>query len=295
MTITIASNIGPARITMAYERLGDPSAPPVVLIMGLGAQLIGWPDGFCDELVTRGLHVIRFDNRDVGESTHFTGMPNFPAVLAGDHSSVVYTLRDMAGDTIGLFDELGLDSVHLVGASMGGFIAQVVAIEQPRRVRSLTSMLSSTGSLAVGQPRPESRGLFAPMPPRNRAEAIERALQGAKIVGSPGFPPDLDAVAARAGRAFDRGFDPPAMIRQGAGVVASGDRTSRLRELRVPTLVIHGDSDVLVDVSGGHATAAAIPGAELVVVEGLGHDLPRALWSDFASRIAAVVARGEGK
>jgi pimeloyl-ACP methyl ester carboxylesterase len=293
MTIAIASNVGPAGIDMAYERLGEPGAPPVLLIMGLGAQLIGWPDGLCDDLVRRGLQIVRFDNRDAGESTHQTGAPDFAAALAGDHARAPYTLSDMAADTVGLLDALGLDSAHLVGASMGGFIAQTIAIEYPQRVRSLTSMMSSTGNRAVGQPHAETARIFAGGQPTTRAEVVQRMVEAARIVGSPGFPPDLEAVAVRAGRAFDRAFDPLAVVRQAVAVLASGDRTARLGNIRVPALVIHGADDPMCDVSGGRATAEAIPGAELVVIDGMGHDLPRALWPQLAARIAAVVARAE--
>lgn len=296
MTIATASNVGPARIDIAYERLGDPHAPPVLLIMGVGAQLIAWPDGFCDELVRRGLHLIRFDNRDVGESTHLTGAPppDMAAALAGDCSSASYTLSDMAADAVGLLDALGLESVHLVGASMGGAIAQTIAIEHPRRVRSLTSMMSTTGDPSVGQPNAEvMRVLASGSPPSSREEIVQRTLDVFRIIGSPGFAPDLEAVADRAGRAFDRAFDPPGMARQAIAVLASGDRTARLRSLDAPALVIHGAGDRMCDVSGGRATAAAIPGAELVVLDRMGHDLPRALWPRLATRIVKHIQRGE--
>ena len=293
MTIEKVANVGPAKIEIAYERLGDPHAPPVLLVMGLGAQLIAWPDGLCDELVGRGLHVIRFDNRDAGESTHLSSAPapNFAAALAGDHSSAAYTLSDMAADTVGLLDALGLGSVHLVGASLGGFVAQTVAIEHPDRVRSLTSIMSTTGAPAVGQPAPETMQIFAGLPAVTREAVIKRALDASAIVGSRGFPIDREAVADRAGRAFDRAFDPPGMLRQAVAVIASGDRTPRLRSLAIPTLVIHGTDDRMVDISGGRATAAAIPGAELVVIEGMGHDLPRPLWPELATKIAELVHR----
>jgi pimeloyl-ACP methyl ester carboxylesterase len=297
MTIERAANVGPAKIDLAYERLGDPQAPPVLLLMGLGAQLVGWPDGFCDELVRCGLHVIRFDNRDAGESTHLTDAPppSFLAALGGDCSSAAYNLSDMAADSVGLLDVLGIDSAHLVGASMGGFIAQTIAIEHPRRVRSLTSIMSSTGARTVGQPHPEAMQLFAGGLPTNREQAVQKALDGSRLIGSPGFPPDLEALAERARRAFDRAFDPPGIVRQAVAVIASGDRTAGLRSVGVPALVIHGTADRMCDVSGGHATAAAIPGAELVVIEGMGHDLPRQLWTDFSAKIAAVVQRGEAR
>jgi pimeloyl-ACP methyl ester carboxylesterase len=293
MTIEIASQVGPARIDIAYERLGDAHAPPVLLIMGLGAQLIGWPDGFCDELVARGLQLVRFDNRDVGQSTHMTSapVPNMFAALAGDTSSAAYTLSDMAADAVGLLAGLGLDSAHVVGASMGGFIAQTIAIEHPARVRTLTSIMSTTGDRSVGQPHPETMQIFAGTPPTTRDQVVQRSVNAFRIIGSPGFPPDLEAVADRAGRAYDRGYDPLGMARQGVAVLASGDRTPRLRSLAVPTLVIHGANDPLVDVSGGRATAAAIPGAELVVIDGMGHSLPAALWPQLAAKIAELVNR----
>jgi pimeloyl-ACP methyl ester carboxylesterase len=293
MTIEIASKVGPARIDIAYERLGEAHAPPILLIMGLGAQLIAWPDGFCDELVGRGLQVIRFDNRDAGQSTHLRDAPapDMAAALAGDVSSVSYTLSDMAVDAVGLLDALGLDSAHLVGASMGGFIAQTIAIEHPDRVRSLTSMMSSTGDRAVGQPRAEAMRIFAGPSPTTREEVVQRALHAVGIIGSPGFAPDLEGVADRAGRAYDRGFDALGIARQAIAVLAAGDRTAQLQALDVPALVIHGVDDLLIDVSGGRATAAAIRGAELVVIDGMGHELPRALWPRLATKIAALVQR----
>ena len=297
MSIEKVSSIGPARIDIAYERLGDEARPPVLLIMGLGAQLIGWPDGFCAELVARGLHVIRFDNRDAGESTHMADgpPPNMAAAMAGDTSSASYTLSDMAGDSVGLLDALGIASAHLVGASMGGCIAQTIAIEHPRRVRSLTSIMSTTGDPSVGRPHPDTAQIFAGGTPTTRDEVIDRMLLASRIVGSPGFPADPDEVADRAGRSFDRSYDPLAAARQGIAVLASGDRTARLRRLAVPALVIHGTADKLWDGSGGQATAAAIPGAELLEIWGMGHDLPRALWSQIAARIAELVERAESE
>ena len=291
MTVENAIGVGPSRIDLAYERLGDPAHPPVVLVMGFGMQMLGWPDGFCDALVGHGLQVIRFDNRDVGLSTHLTHaqIPNLGAALSGDSSSVSYRLVDMAADTVGLLDALRLDSAHVVGCSMGGFIAQTMAIESPMRVRTLTSIMSSTGDLSVGQPTPAARALFLRPPIKTRAEVVARAIETARVIGSPGYPTDDTTLAERAGAAYDRNFDLLAAARQGLAVIASGDRTARLRELRVPTLVIHGEDDPLVTVSGGRATAAAIPGAQLEVIPGMGHDLPRGLWPHLTSRIAAFI------
>jgi pimeloyl-ACP methyl ester carboxylesterase len=289
-------NVGPSGIEVAYERFGDSQAPPVLLVMGIGAQMINWPDGFCAELVSRGVRVIRFDNRDVGLSSHFPDAPtpDLPAALAGDMSSASYTLSDMAADAVGLLDALGLDSAHIVGASMGGAIAQTIAIEHPARVRSLTSMMSTTGDRSVGQPKPETLvALFAGPPAQSRQDVIDQMVRAVRVVGSPGFDLDEAGVRDRAGRAYDRGYDPPGIARQAIASVASGDQTERLRSLDVPTLVIHGADDAMCDLSGGRATAAAIPGAELVIIEGMGHHLPRELWPEITSRIATLVQRVE--
>lgn len=291
MAIEIARGVGPSRIDLAYERLGDPADPPLLLIMGLGAQLVGWPDAFCEALVAHRFHVIRFDNRDAGESTHFTGIPSFAAAMLGDLSTAAYTLSDMAADTAGLLDALGIASAHVVGASLGGFVAQTLAIEHRARVRTLTSIMSSTGARDVGQPHPATAALFAGAPPMTREQAIERAHRAAQLIGSTALGLDLAGLADRAGRAFDRGFDATSFVRQGTAVLASGDRTPRLCALDVPTLVIHGTADKLVDISGGRATAAAIPGAKLVEIEGMGHDLPRAAWPQVVDEIAALASR----
>lgn len=289
-----ALHVGPSGIEMAYERFGDPGAPPVLLMMGGGAQMISWPEGFCAELVRRGLQAVRFDNRDAGRSSHFPDAPppDLPAALAGDFSSASYTLSDMAADTVGLLDVLGLDSAHVVGASLGGMIAQTIAIEYPGRVRSLTSMMSTTGDRGVGQADLAAlAGLGAP--PGDRPGFIDWQVRAFRVIGSPGFGFDEAATADRAGRSWDRDHDHLGMARQAVAVVASGDRTPRLRSLRVPTLVLHGAADVMCDVSGGRATAAAIPGAELVIIDGMGHSLPAELWPDLAARIASLAHRAD--
>jgi pimeloyl-ACP methyl ester carboxylesterase len=289
-----ALQVGPSHIEIAYERFGDPESPPVLLVMGGGAQMINWPEGFCAELVDRGLHVIRFDNRDVGRSSHFPDapVPDLPAARAGDLSSVSYTLSDMAADTVGLLDVLGIDSAHIVGASLGGMIAQAVAIEHPGRVRSLTSMMSTTGDRSVGQADFTKIGALG-APPEDRQGYVDWQVRAMRAIGSPGFEFDEDAVTDRVGRAYDRGLDFPGMMRQVVAAVASGDRTAALRSLRVPTLVLHGADDLLCDASGGRATAEAVPDARLVIIDGMGHDLPRQLWPEFATHIAELVHRTE--
>ncbi len=295
---TIATNVGPAKIDIAYERFGDSEAPPVLLIMGVGAQMISWPDGFCTALVERGLHVIRFDNRDVGRSSHMSNAPtpDLPAALRGDLSSVSYTLSDMAADAIGLLDFLNIKSAHLVGASMGGAIAQTAAIEHPRRVGSLTSIMSTTGNMKVGQANPETlKKIFGGASAVTRQEVIDRQVKAFRVIGSPGFPTAPELIAASAGHAFDRGYDPAGVARQAIASVASGDRTELLRKLDVPTLVIHGLDDVMCDVSGGRATAAAIPQSKLVLIKGMGHNLPKQLWTNIAKHIAGIVRIGEDR
>jgi pimeloyl-ACP methyl ester carboxylesterase len=282
-------------IELAYEPFGAPSDPPLLLVMGLATQMLGWPDEFCAQLAGRELFVVRFDNRDVGLSTHLddAGAPDVPAALMGDTSSAAYTLSDMARDVVGLLDRLGVESAHVVGASMGGMIAQTLAIEHPERVRTLTSIMSTTGDPRVGGATQQALGVLLAPPARDRAEAIERTVATYRVIGSPGYKLDEPALRERAGLSFDRGYDPAGAGRQLLAVLAADDRTERLRRLRVPTLVIHGRADPLVASSGGRATAAAVPGAELVELDGMGHDLPRALWPDIADRIAGMVKRVE--
>ena len=217
-------------------------------------------------------------------------MPDVQGALAGDRSCVSYPLSDMAADSVGLLDVLRLDGAHILRASLGGMVAQTIAIEYPDRVRSLTSMFSTTGDRAVGQADVAALGPIG-APPVDRRGYIDWQVRAMRAVGSPGFAFDEAGVADRAARSYDRGHDPVGMLRQAVAVVASGDRTDRLRELRVPTLVRHGTDDKMSDISGGRATAAAIPGAKLVIFDGMGHHLPPELWAELAGYIAGLVQR----
>jgi pimeloyl-ACP methyl ester carboxylesterase len=274
-------------IEIAYEGFGDPAKPAMLLIMGLGVQMLGWDEELCELLAARGFHVVRLDNRDVGRSTKIEGgrRPDLMAAAMGDASSASYTLEDMADDCVGVLDHLGAGAAHLVGASQGGMIAQTVAIRRPERVLSLTSMMSSTGDRSVGQPHPEAMPALLTRPPATRDEYADFVVAIWRVIGSPGFEIDEQALRRRALASYDRGYYPDGTARQLLAILASGDRTPALRELDVPTVVIHGTDDILIDVSGGRATAAAIPGAKLELIPGMGHDLPRQLWPRFVDLI----------
>jgi pimeloyl-ACP methyl ester carboxylesterase len=280
-------------IELCYETLGDPTAPPLLMIMGLGGQLIYWPEGLCELLVSRGLRLIRFDNRDAGRSTWLTelGKPSLSAAAAGSPETPPYLLSEMAGDAVGLLDELEIEAAHVLGASLGGMIAQALAIEHPSRVLSLASLMSTTGEPGKGFAHEVAMPVLMKRPPAEREAYIESLLEARRVIGSPGFERDEDWIRDLAGRAFDRGLNPDGTQRQLAAIIASGDRSTRLRELDVPTVVIHGTADPLIDVSGGEATAAAIPGAELVLIEGLGHDMPAGAWDQIADAVLANVER----
>jgi pimeloyl-ACP methyl ester carboxylesterase len=257
--------------------------------------MISWPEDFCEELARRGHHVVRFDNRDVGESTHLheAGKVDVTAVLRGDTSTAPYTLSDMADDAAGLLDALEIDAAHVVGASMGGMIAQTFALEHTDRVRSLTSIMSTTGDPSLPQATPEAMAVLLQPSAGSREELVSRAVETYRVLGSPGFEIDEDYLRERAGRSWDRGYDPPGFGRQLAAIYASGNRTERLRTLRVPALVVHGADDPLIRPAAGRATAGAIDGAELVVIDGMGHDLPRGAWPRIVDAIAALVERVE--
>jgi pimeloyl-ACP methyl ester carboxylesterase len=294
-----SSGVQQARVgdlEIAYETFGEPDDTPVLLVMGLATQMVGWPDDFCRGLAERGLFVVRFDNRDIGLSTHLddAGAPDIMTVLGGDHSSVPYGLADLADDTVGLLDALGLGSAHVVGASMGGMIAQLVALRHPARVRSLTSIMSTTGDPAVGAPAEAAMAVLLAPPASDREGAVQRAVDTYRVIGSLGFEFDETGLRERAGLSFDRAYDPAGVARQLAAILTTADRTPDLARITAPTLVIHGAHDALMNVSGGRATAAAIPDAELLVVDGMGHDLPREVWPELLDRITALIGRAEG-
>jgi len=284
-------------ITLCYETFGERSNPTALLIMGLGTQMIAWHEDFCRELAGRGLHVVRFDNRDIGRSTHVEGRPpSVPQLLMRSRRAAVYTLADMADDAAGLLRELNLAPAHVIGASMGGMIAQALAARHPQAVRSLVSIMSNTGNRWSGQPSLRVYSTLLRRAPNER-EAFVAHMEGVfKAIGSTGIPRDSEDIRMLAGASFDRDRDSESPGRQLAAIIASGDRTAELRRISVPTLVIHGSADRLVSPSGGRATAKAIPGAELMIVEGMGHDLPRAAWPRLIDAISkhALAADGSG-
>jgi pimeloyl-ACP methyl ester carboxylesterase len=267
-------------IELCYETFGNPSDPTALLIMGLATQMLGWPEEFCEQLAGRGFHVVRFDNRDAGRSTHLKGRPPKPLeLLTRSKKPAVYRLSDMADDAAGLLRELDLAPAHVIGASMGGMIAQTLAARHPASVLSLTSIMSMTGSRWKGQPSPLLYPMFLRRPAEGREQSIERTRKVFKAIGSRGLPQDPDIIRDIAERSYDRDPDPRGPGRQLAAIIASGDRTAELRDVKAPTLVIHGTDDRLVGLSGGRATAKAISGAKLLKIKGMGHDLPRAAWA----------------
>jgi pimeloyl-ACP methyl ester carboxylesterase len=280
-------------IELDYDTFGDAAKPPLLLIMGFSAQKVAWDDDFCQALADRGFFVVRFDNRDVGLSTRIESgpLPDLGAAFTGDTSSASYVLDDMAADAAGLLEALDLPAAHVVGVSMGGMIAQAMAIHHPDRVLSLCSIMSTTGNREVGQAKPEAMSALLRPPPQSRDEALSRSVEVSAVIGSPGFERDEARIRARAGRAWDRSHDPLGVARQLVAILASPERTGALAGVAAPTLVIHGADDPLIDPSGGRATAAAVPGAELVIIPGMGHDLPPGVWPQVIDAIVANAAR----
>lgn len=278
-------------IELCYEIFGDANAEPMLLIMGLGAQMIIWDDEFCERLAARGFRVIRFDNRDIGMSSKLSGGKRLTALellklrFLKIPVAAPYRIIDMARDTTGLMDALGIQSAHLVGASMGGMIAQEIAISFPERVRSLTSIMSTTGNPKVPPPTREASAMLMAPPPTTREEYLDRFAKTWKLLRVGSFPEDEAADRLRAERTYQRGLSPAGVGRQLRAILASGSRKTRLRAVKAPTLVIHGTVDPLVHPMGGTDTAASIPGARLLMIEGMGHALPIPMWPQIIDAI----------
>ncbi len=280
-------------ISLAFEVFGRRGAPPVLLIMGLGTQMVVWDGDFCRLLADRGLRVVRFDNRDVGLSTRFdeAGVPVFSSAAP---PIPVYTLADMAADVAGLMDALGFEAAHLVGLSMGGMIGQEAAVDFPDRVASLVSLMSTTGNPALPPPTPEAAEILMTPFPTHRSGFVASFANAYRVLAGSGFAVDPDRVRKWAEESFERGLSPGGVARQYAAILAAGDRRARLSRISAPTLVLHGEVDPLLRVECGIDTAAAIPGAEFEALPGMGHCLPEALWPRLADRIAMHVRRHAG-
>jgi pimeloyl-ACP methyl ester carboxylesterase len=283
-------------VELEYETVGGPAGRPLLLVQGLGAQLISVEDGLCQELASRGFLVIRYDNRDAGLSTWFDDARpvNLAAVWGGDHSTLAYTLEDMADDAVAVLDAAGAEAAHVAGISLGGMIAQLLATRYPTRVRSLASIMSTTGDRAVGQPTAEAASVLMSSMPGDRERYIDQAVANTRAISSgTAYRFDEDAVRRGAARGFDRAYHPKGTGRQFAAILAAGDRAAALAQIRVPTVVVHGEQDQIIGVSGGEATAAAIGGARLLRVPGLGHELPPGFWPVLADALVEVADRAD--
>jgi pimeloyl-ACP methyl ester carboxylesterase len=278
-------------LELCYDTFGDRNARPLLLIMGLGAQMILWDDGFCAGLAERGFFVIRFDNRDIGKSSKIDGeAPALPKLLekalTGKPIDAPYTLHDMAADAVGLLDSLGINRAHVVGASMGAAITQELAIHFPDRLLSATCIMGSSGDPRLPPPTQEALEVLMSPSPTDKEAFVERFLWTWRVLRGSAFPETEKRERVRALRIFERGLNPPGVARQLAAIFASGDRTKALPGVRVPTLVIHGTADPLVSVEGGRAVAAGVPGSKLVEIEGMGHAIPQAVWPRVIGAIA---------
>ena len=278
-------------IEIVYDMFGDPDKPPVLLIIGLGQQMIAWDEEFCAQIAARGYWVIRFDNRDTGLSTKLdeAGVPNmavvFEAMTEGKPVESPYSLLDMADDAVGLLDALGIESAHVVGESMGGMIAQRMVIHHADRVRTLTSIMSTTGEPGLPPPTPEAMDILTNRPPTDREGYIEDYVERWRVLNGQELPYDEEASRKLAARIFDRGLNLPGFARQLAAIIADGSRKQALKSVTVPTLVIHGDADPLVPVECGIDTANSVLGSELLIIEGMGHTLPRQVWAQVIDSI----------
>ena len=287
------ARVGP--IKLCYETFGSEAAEPLLLVMGLASQMVMWDDEFCEQLVDRGFFVIRFDNRDVGRSTILreARVPARWQLLVRDKRAAAYSLDDMAADAIGLLDELEIESAHVVGASMGGMIAQLLALNHPERVRSLVSIMSSTGNARVGRPAPRLIPLLLQRRARDRDTYIAEFAVTFRAIGSQTYPHSDEWYERTASRCYERGIHPAGAARQLGAIAVAPDRTPRLRRLQLPATVIHGNEDRLVNPSGGRATAEAIPGARLAMLDGMGHDMPPQLWPQIVDLITVNTGRVE--
>lgn len=296
MSAVTTSTANANGITIAYETFGDPTDETILLVMGLGAQMVGWDEGFCALLVGRGFHVVRFDNRDVGESTWIDtpGLDPMAAVMkamGGDTADAPYRLEDMADDAVGLLDHLGIARAHVVGASMGGMIAQTMAIRHAARLRSLTSIMSTTGERDVGQADPSILGTLMAPRPTDREDSIAYGVEVMRTIASDHF--DEERALARVTAEVDRGINPLGTPRQLLAILASGSRAGGLTGVDLPALVVHGRQDRLVGFSGGQRTAQLIAGADLLAIDDMAHDLPVVHWTRIADAIADVAHRGD--
>jgi len=279
-------------IELEYDTFGDPSSEPLLMIMGLGAQMIRWPEELCEMFVKKGFYVIRFDNRDIGLSTKFddAGIQDIMKAMMkaqrGKTFDAPYTLNDMADDAAGLLDFLNIEKAHICGASMGGMIAQTFALRHPSRVKSLVSIMSSTGDPGLPQPGPEAMKVLLTPAPTDREANIEHSIKVLRFLYGSGFPFDENYAREFAGRNYDRSFYPDGLNRQLTAILASGSRKEALKATNIPTLVIHGGDDPLVPLEGGKDTAESIPNAELLIIDGMGHSLPPETWEQVTDAIA---------
>jgi pimeloyl-ACP methyl ester carboxylesterase len=294
-------NVKANGIQIEYETFGESSSRPLLLIMGLGLQMIRWDEELCEELANRGYYVIRFDNRDVGLSTKFEIYDHYKykkiitALKRGEKVEAFYTLDDMADDAIGLLDAIGIEKAHVCGLSMGGMIAQTLAIRYPSRVRSLISIMSSTGNPELPPARPEAVDAVLTPPPKGREEAIEYMTKAQRILAGSGLPFDEEMIRTMEERSYDRCFYLKGIIRQLMAILSHGSRKAALKSVRVPTLVIHGSEDLLIPVEAGIDTAEAVPGAELLIIDGMGHiaPLPRVALPRILDAIEEVTHRAD--
>lgn len=277
-------------VELEYDTFGDPAAEPLVLVMGLGTQMTAWPEPFCAALAGRGFHVVRFDNRDIGLSTliETEALPDLGAILTGDTSSAPYVLADLAADTVGLLDALAVPAAHLVGASMGGMIVQIIAGKYPQRTRSMVSIYSTSGRRGLPQGKPEALAMLGSVPENDTREArVQHGMKLRQIIGSPGYPTPEAEMRAFVEKNVDRRWYPEGSARQYLSIIASGDRVELLKTVKVPTLVLHGEDDPLLPVACGRDVAALVPGAKIETFPGWGHDFAPGMIPTVIDRIAA--------